>query len=104
MILLLSSKFKLFLKFLNNMIIKKPIENSKPATANKKNVKEYNVMSSLFDPTIKLIMYNVIQMTSEYKKIFKKFEGLNNIINISVQNTRFQNINHSCIKIFYNSI
>jgi len=39
-----------FLKFRNNTAIKNPIQNSKPAKANKKNVRETKFKSSFVEP------------------------------------------------------
>ena len=45
-----SEKSKDFLKFLNNIVIINPIQNSKPARANKKNDVEVKIKSSLIVP------------------------------------------------------
>ena len=45
------SKSKDFLKFLKKIVIIKPIQNSKPAKANKKNEVDVKIMSSLIVPT-----------------------------------------------------
>ena len=50
--LLNRSKLKDYLKFLKNITIIKPIQNSKPAKANKKNDVEVKIKSSLIVPTI----------------------------------------------------
>lgn len=44
------SNSAIFLKFRNKIIIKKPTQNSKPAKAKKKNVKEIKFRSSLREP------------------------------------------------------
>jgi hypothetical protein len=63
-----------FLKFLKIMIIKKPVENSKPASASKKN-EILRIKSSFNTPIMTDKQYNIIHINSEYKRIYKIFVG-----------------------------
>jgi hypothetical protein len=91
------SKFKFTLKVLNNIIIKKPIENSKPARANKKNVVDNNNISSFKDPERTLIVYKTAQTSSEYINIFKKLDEFNKKEKTDNQKIKFQKTNQICI-------
>ena len=59
------SKSKDFLKFLKNIVIIKPIQNSKPAKANKKKDVEVNTKSSLIVPATVVYVYRITQVISE---------------------------------------
>jgi len=63
--LLKTSNSNDFLKFLKNIVIMKPIQNSKPARANKKKDVDVNIRSSLIVPAIDVKLYNTTHMTSE---------------------------------------
>ncbi len=62
----------------------KPMQNSKPANANKKNEVDVNIKSSLIVPTTVVYVYRTTQTISEYKIIVTRFLEL--IKNILVDN------------------
>ena len=86
-----SSK-KDFLKFLNKIVIIKPIQNSKPASASKKNVVDVNVRSSLIVPTTETYIYKTTHIISEYNIIVNKFLELNKNIKVVNQNRNVQKL------------
>ena len=75
-----------FLKFLKNIVIINPIQNSKPARANKKKVVDIKTKSSLITPTTAVYVYNKTQTISEYKIIVVKSILLSKNINKTNQN------------------
>jgi hypothetical protein len=62
----------------------KPMQNSRPANANKKNEVDVNIKSSLIVPTTVVYAYRTTQTISEYKIIVTRFLEL--IKNILVDN------------------
>ena len=66
-------KKKSILKFLKSVNSRIPIENSKPARANKKKDIEYKFMSSFKLPLKTEIVYKTTHNISENNNIFKKF-------------------------------
>lgn len=92
-----SSKFKFSLNVLNNIIIKKPIENSKPAKANKKKVVDNKSNSSFNDPETTLMVYKIAQTSSEYKRILKKLDEFSKNEKTDNQKIKFQKTNQICI-------
>jgi hypothetical protein len=82
------SKQNDFLKFLKTIVIIKPIQNSKPANANKKKVVDVKTKSSLIVPVTATYKYKTTHIISEYKTIVNIFLDLNKK-NIEVN----QNIN-----------
>ena len=62
----------------------KPIQNSRPANANKKNEVDVSIKSSLIVPTIVVQAYRTTQTISEYRIIVTRFLEL--IKNILVDN------------------
>lgn len=81
-----------FLKVLNKMVIVNPIQNSKPARANKKKVVDVNVKSSLIVPTIETYVYRTTHIISEYKIIVNKFLQLSKNIKVVNQNKNVQKL------------
>ena len=72
----LFKKLKSILKFLNRTSNSIPIENSKPAKANKKKEIEYRFKSSIRLPLNIDITYNITQTNSEKSKTDKKLNLL----------------------------
>lgn len=62
-VLTLSKKLVIF-NSLNNIKSNKPKQYSKPANPNRKNEKEITVISSMYEPTETVIIYNRIQKNS----------------------------------------
>ena len=81
-------KQKVFLKFLKKIIIKKPIQNSKPAKANKKNDVDVNEISSIVMPIKIVNVYNNTQTISEYNTIAIKFTEFKRKFSIITQKTK----------------
>lgn len=71
-----------------------PIQNSKPAKANKKKVLEVIIRSSLSVPTVAAQLYKTTHMISEYKIIVIKFFELDKNINIVNQNESVIKLTH----------
>ncbi len=92
------SKEKDFLKFLNKIVIIKPIQNSNPAKANKKKVVEVNVISSLIVPTTETYAYKTTHIISEYNIIVKRFFELTKNIKVVNQNKNVQKLTQVNIK------
>lgn len=81
-----------FLNVLNKIVIIKPIQNSKPAKANKKKVVEVSVRSSLIVPTIETYMYKTTHIISEYNIIVNKFLEFKRNIKVVNQNKNVQKL------------
>jgi len=65
------SVFKLFFQFFITTVSNNPIENSKPAKANKKKADVKSVKLSFIKPTDTEYVYKITHINSEYKIIFK---------------------------------
>jgi hypothetical protein len=76
-----------------------PIQNSNPASANKKNEVEVNIRSSLIIPVIDVKLYNTTHITSEYNIITNKFLQFNKNIKDDTQNKNVQKLIQVNIKI-----
>ena len=92
----LFKKLKSIWKFLNRTSNSIPIENSKPAKANKKKEIEYRFKSSIRLPLNIDITYNITQTNSEKSKTDKKLNLLKKKIIKEIQKTEFQKINQDC--------
>jgi len=84
------------LKFLNSSSISIPIENSSPASASKKNDREYKFISSFMLPQSMDNVYKITHTSSEKRIIDKKLKLLMTNINIDIQKIVFQKINQDC--------
>jgi len=92
----LFKKLKSILKFLKRTSNSIPIENSKPAKANKKKEIEYRFKSSIRLPLNIDITYNITQTNSEKSKTDKKLNLLKKKIIKEIQKTELQKINQDC--------
>lgn len=92
----LFKKLKSILKFLKRTNNSIPIENSKPAKANKKKEIEYRFKSSIRLPLNIDIIYNITQTNSEKSKTDKKLNLLKKKIIKEIQKIEFQKINQDC--------
>lgn len=88
MLLVLFNKSKLndFLKFLKNIVIINPIQNSNPAKAKKKKVVDIKTKSSFIIPTTAVYVYNITHIISEYSIIVVKSLLFNKNITNTNQN------------------
>jgi hypothetical protein len=80
------------------MAIINPIQNSKPARANKKKVVDNKVRSSLMVPTIATYVYKTTHTISEYNIIVKRFLEFNRNIKDDSQNRKVQKLTQFTIK------
>lgn len=71
----------------------KPIQNSNPARANKKNEVEINIQSSTITPLITEKEYNKTHTSSEYNIIVNKLLFLNKNIKETIQNKNVIKLN-----------
>jgi hypothetical protein len=90
--LLKLSKSNDFLKFLKNIVIIKPIQNSRPAKASKKNDVEVSIKSSLIVPVIVVYVYKITHVISEYNIIVIKFLLFSKNIKDDNQNKKVQKL------------
>lgn len=83
---------------MNNIIISKPKENSKPAKANKKKEVDNKLISSFKEPKNTDKTYSITQTISEYKIRLNKLLEFKKNKNNDNQKIEFQNTNQLCIK------
>jgi cobalamin biosynthesis Co2+ chelatase CbiK len=86
--------------FLNKIIKRIPIENSKAAKPIMNKLVEINVRSSFIEPLKIVYTYNVNQVISEYNNSLKKFSILTIKPIIVNQKKKFQKFIHVCKKLF----
>jgi hypothetical protein len=99
----LSSKLSDSLKFLYNIDIIIPIENSTPLKPNIINDIENSKISLNITPKYIVNIYMTNHIISEIKIMFKKFFIFKNNKNISDQNIKFQNnIQENILNFYYN--
>jgi len=82
------SKSSDFLKLRKKIVIIKPMQNSRPARANKKKDVDVNTKSSFIVPIIATYEYKITQIISEYIIIVTKFLELIKNIEVDSQNSK----------------
>ena len=82
------------------MIIKSPNENSKPASANKKNEVDIKLISSFKEPSNKDKTYKTTHTTSEYKIKLKRLLEFKKNKKMDSQKIEFQKTNQLCITLY----
>jgi hypothetical protein len=75
-----------------------PIQNSKPAKANRKKVVDVKTRSSLIVPTMDTYTYKTTHIISEYKIIVSRFLEFNKNIKVVNQNKNVQKLTQVNIK------